>query len=381
MFGQSQQIKNAIVELEQVLKGDFEVRISDIRNGSDLDRLLTLINDVIDRNDAYLREAAACTEHVANNEYWRKIVMDGMLGNYKTASEKVNRAVDTMAGKVVSFKEVLDDFEGDLNTIVGAVANISQQLQDFARGMGRIATETSEKAMTVAAASEEASVNVQTVSSASEQLSASINEISAQVSSTAQSMSKTKESSDEMSGHVARLMGLTEEIGHVVGLINEISDQTNMLALNATIEAARAGEAGKGFAVVATEVKELANQTVKATDTIALQVKEIQAATEITRNGFTQIGKEIDYVTSANASVSSAVEEQTAATGEIARNIVEASGATKEVTLNINDVSAGAQQTQAASQQVEEVAADLGAKAAELEKGVERFMEMARKVV
>ncbi|WP_417796487.1 methyl-accepting chemotaxis protein [Terasakiella pusilla] len=381
MFGQSQQIKNAIVELEQVLEGDFEVRISDIRNGSDLDRLLTLINDVIDRNDAYLREAAACTEHVANNEYWRKIVMDGMLGNYKTASEKVNRAVDTMAGKVVSFKEVLDDFEGDLNTIVGAVANISQQLQDFARGMGRIATETSEKAMTVAAASEEASVNVQTVSSASEQLSASINEISAQVSSTAQSMSKTKESSDEMSGHVARLMGLTEEIGHVVGLINEISDQTNMLALNATIEAARAGEAGKGFAVVATEVKELANQTVKATDTIALQVKEIQSATEITRNGFTQIGKEIDYVTSANASVSSAVEEQTAATGEIARNIIEASEATKEVTYNINDVSAGAQQTKAASQQVEEVAADLGAKAAELEKGVERFMEMARKVV
>lgn len=381
MFGQSQQIKNAIAELEQVLQGNFEVRISDIRGGSDLDRLLILINDVIDRNDAYLREAAACTEHVANNEYWRKIVMDGMLGDYKAASEKVNRAVDTMAGKVVSFKEVLDDFEENLNIVVAAVSNISQQLQDFARGMGRIATETSEKAMTVAAASEEASVNVHTVSAASEQLSASINEISAQVSSTAQSMAATKESSDEMSGHVSRLMGLAEEIGHVVGLINEISDQTNMLALNATIEAARAGEAGKGFAVVATEVKELANQTVKATDSIASQVREIQSATEITRSGFAQIGQEIDYVTSANASVSSAVEEQTAATGEIARNIVEASSATKEVTLNINDVSAGAQQTKAASEQVEEVAADLGAKAAELEKGVQRFMEMARKVV
>ena len=65
----------------------------------------------------------------------------------------------------------------------------------------------------------------------------------------------------------------------MVELINSIASQTNLLALNATIEAARAGEAGKGFAVVASEVKALANQTAKATEDIAAQVANIQAAT------------------------------------------------------------------------------------------------------
>ncbi|NVK17546.1 MAG: methyl-accepting chemotaxis protein [Methylocystaceae bacterium] len=381
MFGNSQQIASAIRELEQVLRGDFEVRISDIRDKSDLDRLLSLVNDVIDRSDAYLREAAACTEHVANNEYWRKIVTDGMLGDYKTASEKVNGAVDTMAAKVDSFQKVLDEFEKDLGIVVSSVTNTSQQLQDFARGMGRVADSTSEKATNVAAACEEASVNVQTVSSASEQLSASITEISAQVSTTSQSMNATKAKSEEIGTSVSQLSILSNEIGLVVNLINEISDQTNMLALNATIEAARAGDAGKGFAVVATEVKDLANQTAQATENIAKQIKSIQHATQIAENGFGEIMTDIDYVTSANSSVSAAVEEQSAATGEIARNIEQASCATQEVNINIVDVSEGAKQTKEAADQVKACSLDLGDKAHQLEAGVQRFMEMARAVV
>jgi len=381
MFGSSQQIASAIKELKQVLKGDFEVRITDIRDNSELDQLLSLVNDVIDRSDAYLREAAACTEHVANNEYWRKIVTDGMLGDYKTASEKVNSAVDTMAAKVDSFQNVLDGFEKDLGVVVSSVSNTSEQLQDFARGMGRVADSTSEKATNVAAACEEASVNVQTVSSASEELSASITEISAQVATTSQSMGATKDKSEEIGQSVSQLAVLSSEIGHVVNLINEISDQTNMLALNATIEAARAGNAGKGFAVVATEVKDLAHQTAQATENIAKQIKAIQQATEVAEGGFKEILTDIEYVTAANSSVSAAVEEQSAATGEIARNIEQASCATQEVNINIVDVSEGAKQTKEAADQVKACSVDLGQKANELEAGVQRFMEMARAVV
>src|SRR4029079_372764 len=110
-------------------------------------------------------------------------------------------------------------------------------------------------------------------------------------------------------------------IDEIVDVIQWIAAQTNLLALNATIEAARAGDAGKGFSVVASEVKNLANQTAKATEEIGGQISGIQRATKSSVEAIERIFKTIENVNQISTTIASAVEEQGAATQEIARNV------------------------------------------------------------
>src|SRR5690606_3955923 len=116
---------------------------------------------------------------------------------------------------------------------------------------------------------------------------------------------------------VQGLADAAQRIGEVVQLITDIASQTNLLALNATIEAARAGEAGKGFAVVASEVKNLANETAKATDEITGQIAGIQQATKAAVEAIRSIGQTISQINEIATTIASAVEEQGAATQEI----------------------------------------------------------------
>lgn len=110
---------------------------------------------------------------------------------------------------------------------------------------------------------------------------------------------------------IAQLDASSTQIGAVVKLITGIAAQTNLLALNATIEAAWAGEAGRGFAVVAGEVKELANETARATGDLAQQVSALR---EQTREAVRSISQ-IDAAIQALASTQQAVDELVRAAG------------------------------------------------------------------
>jgi methyl-accepting chemotaxis protein len=230
----------------------------------------------------------------------------------------------------------------------------------------------------VAAASEQTSVNVQTVATATEQLASSVQEIGRQVARSTQVAGKAVEEAKLTDATVQTLAAGAQKIGDVVTIIHDIAGKTNLLALNATIEAARAGDAGKGFAVVASEVKALANQTAKATEEIALQIRAIQETTQISAQSIQRVSETIGKVSKTATAIASAVEEQGAATQEISRNVLQAAQGTQEVSSNVVSVSQAAQQTGAAATQVLASANELSQNGETLKAQVGAFLKEVR---
>jgi methyl-accepting chemotaxis protein len=180
---------------------------------------------------------------------------------------------------------------------------------------------------------------------------------------------------------VQGLADAADKIGEVVALITDIADQTNLLALNATIEAARAGDAGKGFAVVASEVKNLANQTARATEEISTHIGGIQDATKNAVQAIGSIGGIITQMNEITSAIAAAVEEQGAATQEIARNVEEAARGTQDVTSNISQVTQEANETGHSASEVLTAAGELSKQSEILGSEMESFIVEMRKVV
>jgi methyl-accepting chemotaxis protein len=271
-----------------------------------------------------------------------------------------------------------DGFEDGVLKVVDGVGGSADAMKGAAETMAAAAEETQRQTTVVAAASEQASTNVQTVASAAEELASSIREISRQVSHASDIAKRAVDQAGETNALVKQLAEAGQKIGSVVNLIQAIAGQTNLLALNATIEAARAGEAGKGFAVVASEVKNLANQTAKATGDIAAQVNAIQEATRHSVDSLGRIAKTIEEISGISAGIASAVEEQGAATQEIARNIQQAAAGTAEVSSNIAGVTKAATDTGENALKVLHTAASLTAQANDLRGNVGDFLQRVR---
>ena len=274
--------------------------------------------------------------------------------------------------------KMADDFETSVGGIVQQVSSASTEMQASSESMAATAEQTTQQSAAVASASDEASANVQTVASAAEELSSSISEISRQVGQSSEITSSAVVQAEQTNAKVQGLAEAANKIGEVVALITDIADQTNLLALNATIEAARAGDAGKGFAVVASEVKNLANQTAKATDEIGTQISEIQSATGEAVTAIEAIGKTIAEVDEIAAAIAAAVEEQGAATQEIARNVEQAAAGTNEVSANIGGVNAAANDTGAAATQIQAAAGELSEQSETLRAEVDKFLTNVR---
>jgi methyl-accepting chemotaxis protein len=278
----------------------------------------------------------------------------------------LNRTLDRTA-------DVVRSIDGDADRLATAAAGFTSRNDQVTATAEHVATEAENASESVDAVGQ----SINTVATGTEEMTSAISEIATNATQAATVAASAVDVARRSREAVEKLGASSTEIGGVVSLIDSIAEQTNLLALNATIEAARAGEAGKGFAVVANEVKELSQETGRATADITERISAIQADTKVAVDAIEEITTVIDQINEIQATIAAAVEEQTATTDEIGRNAADVAQSSSETVARITAVAHAIEEVSRAVADNREDARQLAEMSVELKRVVGQFRHEA----
>jgi methyl-accepting chemotaxis protein len=322
--------------------------------------------------------------------------------NLVTRMVRVSKAMEKVADGDLSLRLKIyanDEFGAlgrAINEMLESMCGVISAIRNSSEHVASAATQLMSTSEQIATGAEEVAAQAGTVATASEEMSATSNDIARNCTMAAEASQQSSDSAHSgaqvvqeaitgmgiiaervrsTSKTIEALGARSEQIGDIVGTIEDIADQTNLLALNAAIEAARAGEQGRGFAVVADEVRALAERTAKATREIGGMIKTIQAETseavrsmeegvveaekgassaEKSGEALKEIIDHINEVAMQVSQIATAAEQQTATTGEVTSNI-------QQITDVVHQTARGAEDTSGAAAQLAQQAQELQA--------------------